>query len=333
MTRPRRLRLLACLLLVAALAPGTWLRQRLPRPNEAQVLRLVPVDLPPRAALAANLGPFALEGAWRLESPHLHFGSYSALAVLGGGRLLALSDRGQALRFAAPGAPPLPPRFTPILPGQTGSKEMQDAEAATYDSATGRLWIAWEFNNMITRQSDVPGEPERVHPRAMRDWGGNSGPEAMVRLADGRFIVLREGFDGQFDDVRHRGVLFSGDPLDGARETRFTFSGPAGFSPVDLAPLPDGRVLLLMRRLVWPFPARFAGRILVADPAAIRAGGVWQGRQAALLTSSLGVDNFEGMAIEPGAGGRITVWLIADDNDAVLQRALLWKLSVDPAAL
>jgi len=329
----RGLRLLAVLLLVAGLAPGTWVRQPLPRPRDDQVLRVMPLPLPSRRELAANLGPFTLEGAWRLASPNFRFGSYSALLVPGDGSLLALSDRGQALAFAPPGEKPMPPRFGPIVPGQTGSKEMQDAEAATFDPVSGRLWIAWEYNNMITRQSLALEPPERFHPPAMRDWGGNSGPEAMTRLADGRFIVLREGFDGLTDEQHHRGVRFRGDPLDRPHTDEFTFLTPPGYSPVDLATLPDGRVLVLLRKLVWPFPARFAGRIVVADPRDIRAGGAWRGRQVALLTSSLGVDNFEGMGIEPRGDGRLTVWLIADDNGAVLQRALLWKLSVDPAEL
>ena len=113
----------------------------------------------------------------------------------------------------------------------------------------------------------------------------------------------------------------------------FTFAGSREFSPTDMAQLPDGRVLILMRRLVWPFPLRFACRIVIADPAAIRAGAVWQGTEVAKLSSSLPVDNFEGLAIEPRGGGRVTVWLISDDNHAATQRTLLWKLAVDPARL
>jgi len=329
------------MLLAVGLTPGTWVRQKLPRPRDDQVLRIIPVGLPRPADRAANLGPFALEGAWRLTSPNHRFGSYSALVAPGDGSLLALSDRGHALRFAAPGARPRGPRFSPISPSQTGSKEMQDAEGASFDPASGHLWISWEFSNMITRQDLALQAPRRVRPSAMRGWGGNSGPEAMTRLADGRFVALREGFEGVTDEQHHRGVLFAGDPLDHPRTDRFTFLSPTGYSPVDLALLPDGRVLVLLRKLVWPFPARFAGRIQIADPRAIRPGGTWRGRDLALLTSSLGVDNFEGMAIEvsgePSTGqsgkGRLTVWLVADDNGSALQRALLWKLSVDPADL
>jgi hypothetical protein len=88
-----------------------------------------------------------------------------------------------------------------------------------------------------------------------------------------------------------------------------------------------------MRKLLWPMPARFAGRIVVADPAELDSGGILHSAVVAKLSSSLPVDNFEGMAIEPRADGRVTVWLISDDNAAVTQRTLLWKLAVDPALL
>jgi hypothetical protein len=167
----------------------------------------------------------------------------------------------------------------------------------------------------------------------MRDWGDNSGPEAMTRLADGRFLVLREGFDGLLKRSRHRALLFAGDPVEGMLPEHFDFAGPRGFNPTDMAQLPDGRVLILMRRVVWPFPPHFAGRIVLADPAEIGAGRVWRGTVVAQLASVLPVDNFEGMAIEPRGDGRLTVWLISDDNQAALQRSLLWKLALDPADL
>jgi hypothetical protein len=160
----------------------------------------------------------------------------------------------------------------------------------------------------------------------------------MVRLTDGRFIVLREGFDrpdeyGILGGRRHEALLFSGDPITGARSIRFDVDGPGGFSPVDIAELPDKRVLILMRRAVWPLPIRVAGRIVIADPRTISPGGVWRTKVVARLASDMPIDNFEGMAIAPGEGGELTVWLISDDNSAATQRTLLWKLAVDPKSL
>ena len=138
--------------------------------------------------------------------------------------------------------------------------------------------------------------------------------------------------------LHHDALLFPGDPVEGARPVRFSFVGPGGFSPVDMAQLPDGRVLILMRKLVWPYPAKFAARILVGDARAIRAGADWRPALAATLPSTLPGDNFEGMAIVPGGGRELTVWLISDANDTDgrdpgTQRTLLWKLALDTARL
>jgi hypothetical protein len=39
------------------------------------------------------------------------------------------------------------------------------------------------------------------------------------------------------------------------------------------------------------------------------------------------------MAVTQRPDGRLNVWLISDDNQAKLQRTLLWKLVVDPKDL
>jgi hypothetical protein len=321
------------LLMVGALLPVTWLREPLRPASRGESLHFVPVPLPPAEDLARHLGPFALEGVWQMTSPCQGFGGYSALVPLGDGRLLAIGDNGGLLWFAPPGRKPAAPKFAVFTTGPDGWKRDRDAESATRDPATGTLWVGWEWSHTISRHAGSLWEPVKVRPRAMRDWGVNSGAEAMVRLADGRFVVLGEGFSGWLDDRTHPALLFSGDPVTAGEPQPFTFAGPARFSPTDMAQLPDGRVLIVMRRAVWPMPFRFAARLAIADPAEIRAGGTWQAREVALLTSSLPVDNFEGIAIEPQADGRVTVWLISDDNNAVTQRTLLWKLSVDPARL
>lgn len=325
----KSVRRLLALLLVVAVAPGTWLRSASEPENLAQELTVRPLPRPDPAVLKPHLGPFELEGVWQLDSPRDGFGGYSALLATGDGQLLALSDLGYYLRFSAPGARQAPPRIEAIYPRISMLKANRDCEAATLDPATGTIWLAWENSNAITRHDPALEEQAAVRPRAMRDWPFNLGPEAMVRLHDGRFVVLSESFSTGGNE----GLLFATDPTLGGAAQRFTFRGPERFRPVDMAQLPDGRVLVLMRRPVWPMPLRFAGRIAIADPAQLRAGGEWSARPVASLTSSLPVDNFEGMAIEQRGDGRVTVWLISDDNGAVSQRTLLWKLAVDPARL
>lgn len=267
-----------------------------------------------------------------MDSPHVNFGGFSALIRTGAGKFVAFSDKGYALRFSAPGMDQGDTRITPIAANSL-YKWTRDAEGATFDPLTGQSWISWEGSNAISRLSPDLRQEAAVEPVAMSGWGNNTGPESIVRLADGRFLTLREGFSEGAEAGRHEAVIFAGDPVESGEPARFTFAGPARFSPSDAAQLSDGRVLILMRRLVWLFPFRFAGRLVIADPAGIRPGGVWKGREVAKLTSTLPVDNFEGIAIEPGPGSHETVWLISDDNDAATQATILWKLIVDPAKL
>jgi hypothetical protein len=326
-TRARRLILISSI--AAALLPVVWLYE--PASVRVQTLDIEfhPLPLPPQDEIGDRLGPFRLTGAWRTSSRFFRFGGYSSLLSLGRGRMLALSDRGRRLEFSQPGVPQHPP-----VEGATGKRGLFDAESATLDSATGTIWIGWENANVVTRQSLAFEPPKTRKPWPMGAWGSNGGAEAMVRLRDGRFVILREDFTGWWEDRLHQGLLFARDPLAGKPRARvFSFAGPKGYSPTDMAQLPDGRVLILMRRLAWLLPPRFEGRIVIADPARIREGETWQGPVLARLEAPLPVDNFEGLAIEPASGreSAVTVWLISDDNGAATQRTLLWKLAFDPA--
>jgi hypothetical protein len=290
--------------------------------------------MPAPAELAHHLGPFELEAAWQMTSTDSRFGGFSALLPQPGGRLMAISDRVFYLVFT----PPAVPGAVDVRDARFGRVRLlhdddKDTESATEDPISGTIWIGHEGSNAISRHDPAMRTVAEVHPPAMHDWPRNTGAEAMVRMADGRFIVLAEGFTGWFESRRHPAVLFPRDPLKRDKPTLFQFAGVPEFSITDMAQLPDGRVLILMRRLLWPLPLRFGGRIMIADPAAIRPGGIWRGIEVARLTSSLPVDNFEGLAIEPRADGRVTVWLISDDNRAATQRTLLWKLAVDPRRL
>jgi len=326
-------RALLALLLFIGLVPGTFLLDRGEPWNTRFAFSFAPLPLPAPAERKALLGAFELEHAWSLISDYSPFGGYSALLALPDAQLLAINDNGGFIRFSPPGGPQLPARAGHVLSDIQGRKFDRDVEAATRDPATGTIWLAREYLNAISRHDPDFRTVVSVRPPAMRDWGSNAGPEAMVRLTDGRFVVLEEGFTGLLEWRQHGGLLFARDPVLGDPPVRFVFEGATGFSPTDMAQLPDGRVLILMRRLAWPLPMRFAGRIMIADPAEIRADGVWRARRVARLEAPLPVDNFEGMAIVPRADGKVTVWLISDKNAAATQRTLLWKLVVDPARL
>lgn len=317
-------RILLPLMLVLGFVPSTWLRSPLPPHNLEMVLQLSAVPVPERAP---QLGPFLLTGAWQLTSPNANFGGYSALAAQPQGRLLAFSDRGFMLEFSAPDAFEAPPRFA-MVPGNPALlKKFRDVEAATGDPRTGQIFLALEGRGTVARHGpDLARQAVREIPE-MRTWWSNSGPEALVRLADGRFIALCECNRGWTTPGQHPGLLFSGDPTQHTPARPLVLRGVSGYRPTDLALLPDGRVLVLVRRLLWPAPARFAAKILLADPAQIAPDGAWHAKELADLSAPLPVDNFEGLAVAAQADGSLAAWLISDENGAVSQRVLLWKLS------
>lgn len=331
-------RLAAILVLIAALMPVIWLREPVRERKGPADLRFTPIAT---ASLHGQLGPFRMEKAWTIEDRSRKFGSYSGLVALGGGRLLAITDNGLSLEFSAPDASDRRGSVGGAVVYPRADKYHQDGEGATRDPETGRVWISFEFSNIIARFEHQDGKLVRsraVHPPSMSTWGNNAGPESLTRLPDGRFLTIREGFADPFDRRRHAAVLFATDPVDNPRAAMpFTFVGPKGYSPTDATALPDGRVLVLMRRVVWPIPLRFGGAIAIGDPRTIRRDREWPVQVLASWQGGLPVDNFEGLAIEPQgrdeAGEPLTVWVISDDNRATLQRSVLWKLRLDPADL
>jgi len=190
---------------------------------------------------------------------------------------------------------------------------------------SGRLWQGFEGNNRIERFDPRSGALAKAWPEAMRGWPGNGGPEAMVRLADGRFIVIAEGTRRWLGD-EVPALLFPSDPVAGVEPVAFRFVSSTGYQPVDIAQLPDGRALILLRRVVWGLPPGFAGKLVLADPATIRPGEAWRTELLADLVAPLPSDNFEGLAVESDGRGGIALWLISDDNDSIVQRTLLLRL-------
>lgn len=276
------------------------------------------------------MGETQLEGLWQLRSPNSSFGSYSALLLRKDGRVLAASDRGAVLSFDIPPTSPRPEFGWLAGDGQT-RKTQVDIEAMTQDPATGRIWAAFEGSNAIERLSASLKPDKDVRPPELARFGSNSGPEAFERLADGRFIALSEGSRTRMGNV-HTGIVFAGDPVDGARGKRFAFIAPEGFSPVDMAQIPDGRVLILLRRVRISLSPGFESALVLADPAGLTTDSEWSGTVIARITDPAVSDNYEGLVAEPRADGSLTLWLISDDNDMSYQRSLLLKLRWTPTS-
>ena len=219
------------------------------------------------------------------------------------GRVMAISDAGirLPLRPARRGAGGR--RSASIRcragPGRAARKSNRDTEALLVRG--DGLWVAFERHNMIWRYDrPLSRAQSAARPAAMRRWRGNGGAEAMVRLADGRFLVFAEG-RGRWPAISEA-VLFDGDPAVPARRRRaLRYRRPPGYRVTDAALLPDGRLLLLNRRFAWL--RGLSAQLVVADLRGC-AGRDDRGREIATLEAPLTVDNMEALASRGRAAGR-----------------------------
>lgn len=327
-------RLFLILPIMLALAPVIWIRSELPPPDLAAPVIFTRLAMPQPAP-----GEVRLLGGWKLASTNDHFGGYSALLAIDGGHLVAASDRGRIMRLELRGDGPPTAQMGYLSANAGPEKRLIDVESMTRDPATGHIWIGYEGVNAIERRDSGFRQPVRVRPAQMRDWSVNKGAEAVGRLADGRFIVLAEQ-SGAVGGGPSAALLFpsdpvgadpvGADPVGGAAAAEFRFAPPEGYRPVDMVQIPDGRVLILVRRFHWEIMPRFTAKLVLADPAEIVPGGTWSGRIIAEFAPPVPTDNFEGLAMRPRQDGQLDLWMISDDNRAGFQNTYLLEMRWDP---
>lgn len=323
-----RKRVLAALGIALLCAPGTWLRTE------------VATDLPRKIALTP-IAPAApldeagwdLGGIWHYSTePDRYFGGFSALVALEKARLWAFSDRGVRFVFYPPDHREETAESRQLARQQVVERAMRgklwDIESATHDPATGTYWLGYESTHAIQRFSVGNVFEERRDLAPLVDWTNNSGAEAMVRLSDGRFLVLGEGQD--------EALIFPADPAQGGTPQTVPFVTPAeSYAVTDITQLPDGRLLLLMRNVAWGYPP-FESLIAIAPPPEKGSTAAWSPKVALRFDGIIPNENYEGIAVRaPGDGSadsRVEVWVISDDNFSVMQRTLLVKLLFDPDA-
>jgi len=293
-----------------------------PRPEAAR-LTFEPVTLNPDDPAQRRVGDLVFLEGWAIASDNARFGAISAMHVEHG-QVLALSDAGSVLRFALPGHGQRRASIVPLPrgPGRAARKSNRDTEALLVRG--DELLIAFERHNMIWRYR-LPdlATLSAARPPAMRRWRGNAGTEAMVRLADGRYLLFSEGREGaETSDV----ALFDGDPsLPGTPTAALRYRRLPGYRITDAALLPGGRLLLLNRR--WAWLEGISAIVAVADTRGLRPGAAIAPREIARLRSPLTVDNMEALSVTRESG-RTIVWIASDDNFFPLQRTLLLKFAL-----
>jgi len=270
-----------------------------------------------------RLGALVFLKGWHLSSRDTRFGGISAMHVEGN-EVLALSDTASVLRFPLPrraGALPLRIERFPRGPGSGLSKGDRDIEAIV--AADGQVWALYEGRNQIWRYRRGNWQAEAA--QEMLGLSRRRGPEAMARLADGRFLVVAD--DRPAEDGTVPLLLFAGDPaLASTRVRRLRYRPPADYRPSDAALLPDGRLLLLHRR--WTARRGWEALLAVADLRGLGAGAPLASRTVAEFTGETAADNLEALSVTREAG-RTIVWIASDDNfNPLLQRTLLLKFAL-----
>jgi hypothetical protein len=272
-----------------------------------------------------DVGRLHFLGGWALTSPDSRLGGISGLHVENG-EAIAVSDTGMILRFPLPGASPAPIiRFQPLDAGPGADRRRTTRDSEGLVVMGDRLWISFERQNMVWRYDRTSLAAQgAAAPATMRGWPGNSGPEAMVRLAGGRFLVIAEGLDD--GAPFSRAALFAGDPaMAGTATAAVRYRRPPGYRPTDAALLPDGRILILNRRLSW---LRLSAKLVIADVSRLGAGGTIESREVATLEAPLAIDNMEGLSVTV-ENGRTIVWIASDDDFMRLFRhSLLLKFEL-----
>lgn len=319
---PRLLRISSLLLLAFLAVSGVRTIYR----NNSQNITLSPLQLDPAHPGERRLGDLIFLKAWELRSNNGKFGGISAFTALPDERFVGVSDVGTLVGFGIGNDETAVRSFITPLPGAFGADagyKDRDSEGMTQDAATGRTWISYESNHMIRRfDPSFTAVEASAKPPLMANWPSNGGAESIVRLPDGRFVVFSER-DNRGDGI-YAAILFSGDPVEPRTiAAEFRYKPPAGYKPTDAAMLPDGRMLMLHRRIALP-SALFAAKLTIIEPSNIRGGALISGKVIATLAAPLLVDNMEGLAVTREGNDNI-IWLISDNNFNILQRTLLMK--------
>lgn len=308
------------------LATPTWPSLPPPAPGPATSwLRAEPVLLSAERPGLSETGALDYLGGWVLTAGDARFGGISALQVAGE-EALAISDAGDLLRFALPGSARFGAvRVSRLQQGPMPARRKSDRDAEAMIFSGRQAWVVWEWRREIWRYDRRTARATAAsRPAAMRSLRRSAGAEAMVRLGNGRFLLLAETPAPQAG--LSRAILFGGDPaVPGTAAAQLFYRAPAGFRATDAALLPDGRVLVLNRRA--DILEGIGAALVVIDPATMRPGTVLEGRELARLEWPMVVDNMEALSVSR-EGGRTIIWLASDDNFSPLQRTLLLRFAL-----
>ena len=279
-----------------------------------------PVPLNSEDPAQKTVGALTYLAGFELSSSDQRFGGFSGLLAEADGRFVAVSDAGIWLTGDLQGAGPF--ALIPMAENvRNATKHLFDAEALVR-SDDGYL-VTTERNHRLLSVAKPGAAPvPRPETALMQGWGlsSNGGIEAVTRLDDGTLLMFAER--GQ----NIQGLL----PvwLVDTDRTVFNlkFKPPHNFAPTDAATLPNGDILLLLRRFNSEAVAAKLLRVRARD---IKPGAVIRGEDLMTLAPPLSVDNMEALDTLLLEDGSQLVILLSDDNFNWFQRTLLMLFRLD----
>lgn len=301
-------------------------RQPAPQPI---VVHARPVPLSNADPASERVGRLSYLGGVALSAADARFGGLSGLVLTADcRRFSAVSDRGHrfegALVFDPAG------RFEGIADVRAAALQGPDGRPLTEANggvdaeslartAKGAIVVGFEGRHRLWRYDRAWSlRPVALAvPPELATAPGNGGIEALTVLKDGRLLAFAEELEV---DGGVRGWLG-----DGRRPwTALTLLTGAGFRPTAAATLPDGRVLVLERRILPP-----AARLRLFAASGLVAGARLEGEEIARLDGALTVDNMEALDACRGADGGVRLVVGSDDNFSPFQRTLLLAFRLD----
>jgi hypothetical protein len=284
---------------LAAYVPLRELPDRKPQPPRTMKLIYRPVALSPAAA------PLRLAGAWEMEAADRRLRGLSGLTI-DGNQLLAVSDRGAAIRFDPPSAPRPSATLMDLGegPGPADKKWSRDAESIARDPEGRGWWVGYEQRHSLWLYEDNFGHAKTAIDLPRLGWRDNRGAEGLIGQ-NGALLVLAE--NGR-DAVRVK----QGRPE--------IFRLHADSEVADAARGPDGSTWVLLRqKSISGINQSIAFLRKTHDGYMI--GPSWP-------VPKKPFDNYEGMAIERRPDGRWRFWLVTDDGHRFMARTLLVALDL-----
>jgi hypothetical protein len=300
----------------------------------------MPIDFDREHPDRKIFGKLVFRGGLNLFGNSRFFGGYSGIVLDPSGRgLLVISDAGTWLRAKLDydgrklkGLSDA--RIGPIL-GRTGKPLARDRDRDSEgiallsgDIAKGVAYISFEGNHRIERypfDRDKFGPPDASLklPPETRRMDGNRGVEGLALVAGGPLQGTMVVFSERLPD---RGGNLKGWLIGGPTPGPIALKNIAGFDITDMAPLPDGGIVLLERRFRYSEGIKMRIRRIAAND--LKPGAPIVGETLLQAEDNLNIDNMEGIAAHRSAAGETILTIISDDNFSPLQRTLLMQFAV-----